>query len=306
MTHPNNKKALFSLLEQVALEEKSRLQEPFLAPCVKGSQVRMSVAGLFHSFQPKPRGFEGWGVFFPENHRTAKLVEEASLPQVASYLRNLPQAPFWLVKPLRGKTWLALPANRADVRQRTGYEGPVAIRLVENVSILDRVVARWDGASWWFEEEDRRADPIQSMRMRESLEQGERSPTVSKGLTPESKEAFAMARAPLLELFLDHPSLEHLLHGNARHQLAAEHRQRNVRQTLRAALEQAGGSLHNFQDRGDFWWVEWNAPMGGRHHSAIAKNDLTVLSAGICLSGLDQHFDLQALVGVVDGMDRYD
>ena len=41
--------------------------------------------------------------------------------------------------------------------------------------------------------------------------------------------------------------------------------------------------------------------VGRSRTSAIAKSDLTVMSAGVCLAGGDRTFDLQSLVGVVQG-----
>ncbi|MDX2232056.1 MAG: hypothetical protein NW220_20650 [Leptolyngbyaceae cyanobacterium bins.349] len=69
---------------------------------------------------------------------------------------------------------------------------------------------------------------------------------------------------------------------------------------LRQALKLGGGELHQFQDRGDYWTVDWTTSDGVRHTSAIAKDDLTVVSSGICLSGRDRDFDLQSLVGVME------
>ena len=46
--------------------------------------------------------------------------------------------------------------------------------------------------------------------------------------------------------------------------------------------------------------VEWQTFDGEYHSSAISKQDLTVISSGICLSGLDRDFDLQSLVGVIE------
>lgn len=69
---------------------------------------------------------------------------------------------------------------------------------------------------------------------------------------------------------------------------------------LLLALKLGGGVLHQFQDRGDYWTLDWTTTDGTRHTSAIAKDDLTVISSGICLSGRDRDFDLQSLVGVME------
>jgi len=69
---------------------------------------------------------------------------------------------------------------------------------------------------------------------------------------------------------------------------------------LKKALKLGGGNLQEFQDRGEYWTVHWTTTDGEEHTSAIAKNDLTVVSSGICLSGRDHDFDLQSLVGVIE------
>jgi hypothetical protein len=244
--------------------------------------VRTRVAGLVYTFRPKPRDFEGWGIFQPISHDTAEVVEEAWLPRVAEYLRHLPPLRLRLVRALKGQSWLAYPVNESDTWQRWGRVQPITVHLIAESAPFEQIAARWDGSSWWFEEVDRRADPQVAERLREAIRAITPPEAVRfKGLTPEMRVAYDLAAQQTKEF-----------------QALMQPRRDEAR--LRAALTLGGGELREFHDRGEFWLVEWTTRDGERHTSAIAKKEMTVVSAGICLSGRDRDFDLQSLVGVVE------
>jgi hypothetical protein len=280
------------LLNRLASAEENLRSRRFLAPCVRGGQVRASVAGLLYTFAPSPRDFEGWGIFRPVSESEAEVVEEAGLARVTEYLGLFPSARLRLGYGLRGGTWIAYPANESDVRQRFPSQGvrPVLVHLVTDGQEFEQVVARNLGGAWWCEELDRRASPQEAESLRETLRRGVVPEEVKlKGLTPEMRACYS--------LVVRREELER------ERKLQREQRRRGSRDEarLRGALRFGGGDLRGFRDRGDYWLVEWTTSNGELHTSAIAKNDLTVISAGICLSGEDQKFDLQSLVGVVEG-----
>src|SRR5439155_25066166 len=225
--------------------------------------------------------FEGWALFQPVSDDTAEVAEEASLPLVTEYLQRLQPLRLRLAHALKGQNWLAYPVNESDARQRYGAARPVPVHLVAEGAPFEQIGARWDGGSWWFEEVDRRADPQVAERLREAMRAITPPEAVRfKGITPEMRVAYDLAAQQAKEF-----------------QALMQPRRDEAR--LRAALTLGGGELREFHDRGDFWLVEWTTRDGERHTSAIAKQELTVVSAGICLSGQDRDFDLQSLVGVV-------
>jgi hypothetical protein len=273
------------LLKRVAAEEKSLRSSLFLAPRVRGGRVRARVYGLVYSFHVSPREFEGWGIFRPRSEREAQLLEEASLERISEYLRPFRAARLRLSYRLRGGAWLACPVNDSPSLDAE----PLVLRLVRDGREFEQVVARSVNGLWWFEELDRRASPQDAESLRHAL-QSRVAPSELKlkALTPGMRACYRLAYG--------HEELARAGRlGRARAAFRGTDESR-----LRAALRFGGGELRGFQDRGEFWLVEWMARDRVLHTSAIAKHDLTVISAGICLSGEDNKFDLQSLVGVVE------
>ncbi len=267
------------ILSQIAAQEGQLLDTQFLAPCVRGGRVRTRVSSMVYTFQASPQNFEGWAIFRPINEKIAAVLEEPGLPQVAEYLQLLVPIRLQLARVLQGQIWLAYPVNESDAKQRTGVAKPVAVNLVSEGSQFETIVARWDGDCLWFEEIDRRADPLLAEQLRRAFKKMILPEEVCfKGMTPEMRTVYELVSRNVKDL---DPNVQ-------------------AEQRLQRALKMGGGELRDFCDRADYWLVEWTSGSGKHHSSAIAKNDLTVMSAGICLSGLDNDFDLQSLVGVVE------
>jgi len=267
------------LLNQLANQEQALQEQEFLAPCVPGGRVKTAIASIAYSFQPQPADFEGWGIFQPLDTQTAQWVDEPTLPQIGEYLNLLKPLRFWLSYRLQGQTWLAYPVNLDEAKKRYGITKPTPVHLVTEGGAFETIIARGEGASWWFEGLDRRADPQITDTLKHHLKQlTDPDKLQFSGMTPEAKITYELV-------------------AGQQEEFSAEKRDRR---RLNQALKQGGGALQDFADQGDYWRVEWTTADGEHHVSAISKADLTVVSSGICLSGRDRDFDLQSLVGVIE------
>ncbi len=300
---------IHKLMRKLASQEKLLLETEFLAPCVKRGQVRTSIEKIIYTMNPQPEDFEGWGIFKSVNPKTAEMIEEASLPQIAEYLGLLKPLRLRLAYSLEGKSWLAYPINESDMHQRFGNIKPVVVHLVDEGARFEVIIARRDGNCWWYEDIDRRSDSMIADKLNEFFRDETKTEKVHfSGMTPEMLTIYDLAlqntanyrqgREYGLEI-RDNTGKQdkEILFGENESQASSERR-------LQKALHQGGGMLERFRDRGDFWQVEWKTGDGEFHSSAINKNDLTVISSGICLSGRDRDFDLQSLVGVMEN--QYD
>ena len=282
------------LIAKLAVAEEEARRRRILAPCLPGGMIRVKVSGLVLTLRVTPEDFEGWGIFRAADDRVAELEEEPDLPSILRYLERLRPLRAWLCCPLRRRTWLAYPASESDARQRGGPARPFPLHLVSEASAFDRVVARHDGRSWWFGEPDRRSDPRTANQLRGAQAEGVAPDELRvPGLTPELRTAYTLSTAKDTL-----PTGARVLGQGSRPQTSDEQR-------LRRALEVGGGELHGFVDHGSYWTVEWSTGEGQRHTSAVSRDQLTVLSAGVCLDDRDSDFDLESLVGVMEGSDEY-
>lgn len=281
---------LNKLITTLAKQEGETLAVPFLSPCVVGGRVRVLVGGLIRCFKA-PAKYEGWGMFLADSlaSNRAQVTGPADIVRIQEYLELFPSLRVRLIRPLQGQTWLAWPVNEGDCRQRLGRVEPLLVHLVTEGARFEQAVVRIDGQTLWFQELDRRADPLdvdflnQEFSKLTSLENLTRS-----GLTPEAKTTYSILVTQELEFQAQQVKLE------------LERIRSTVEGRLKHALKVGGGELQTHLDRGDHWVVGWQDSQGNNHSSAISKDNLTVISSGICLSGRDGHFDLESLVGVVE------
>jgi hypothetical protein len=282
---------LKNLIKAMAQGEEQLLNTEFFAPCVRGGLLRAKVNQLIYTFNPKPEDFEGWGIFLPLSNKEAELLEEATLFQIAEYLKLLKPLRVRLAQQLRGQTWLAYPVNESDAEQRFKEARPLLVHLVTDGAQFEQVIARTGGSAFFFEDIDRRSDPVVARTLRgELINHTPMANLRFENLTPEMRTAYQLALQP----YVPPTKRRH----NAANVLPEP---KSDEERLQQALKLGGGRLEDFADRGDYWTVEWTSRSGEHHTSAISKTDLTVISSGICLSGMDRDFDLQSLVGVIAG-----
>jgi hypothetical protein len=268
---------LTDALKRLAAAEDRFLASEFLAPVIRGGKVQVRIAGVICTLSVRPADFEGWGVFRPASHSEAEFVRPARLIERQRYLDLFPLVRLILVD-RREEQWLALPAHRSDARFQ--MEGVIAVRLVEEAQLFEVIETRFDGAQFWYAGPDARWDPAMASYLRQELARLTPPEKLHRaGMTAEERTAYGLNYWPRFE--------------------ASEEAQRSREERrLRSALEHAGAELKDYVERQDVYTVTYEVD-GQRHVSAVAKKDLSVQVAGICLSGEDQQFDLQSLVGVI-------
>lgn len=268
-----------AIVSKIAEQEKELNGTTFIAPYVGGGKVRLRLSGIVYELEASGCP-DGWSIMEVRAAGKASFVQRAPLTMVQNYLRLFPQMRLVMVDQFSDKHWWALAADGG--KQKVQLNGPVPVQLAERVAAFDTVYCRFDGALFWFESVDRRRDPGIARNLRKALADDESPEKLQcRGMVPQEKLAYKM-------LYLE------------KHKIAPAPEHMDDRTKITRALEHSGAQLDRFwyQNGGD------NASVSLRlndrlHVVQVRTSDLSVVSAGICLSGQDRNFDLSSLVGVL-------
>jgi hypothetical protein len=283
------------LFDKLAKAESDFLRREFLAPVLHGSGgVQVQIAGVRMKLKIEPRNFSGFGIFQPQSHTLARHVRNATMGERQRYLQLFPSVVMIACCPLPAvndeRDWLAIPANGSDTR--FSIKGLAPLNLCESVDLFETVLCRFDGSQFWFDRVDDRADPGLALYLREAWFKSTPPSALERaGLSPQYRAAYA------------HAFEKKRAEEQARIAREREARRATSEGRLQDALEHAGAELNEFTERGDVYAVTYTVD-GERHTSVVDRRSLAVITAGICLSGEDEKFDLASLVGVLRERDH--
>ncbi|MHA1675803.1 MAG: hypothetical protein ACTSU6_01360 [Candidatus Njordarchaeales archaeon] len=266
------------LLNKLANQEKDFLNNLIFAPYIKGgSKIVVRLNGIIYKLNTPKFRKDGFGIFRATDANNAKRIREAEPFEKEEYLHLLPKVDVILVAKI-GR-WMAYPSNTNSFKQRFGQDPSLlSILVADNIEVMDTVEARFDGLHFWFDCMKFGGDTERKENLRDRLEQQEYTITkaITTGLTPEESEAFKYA--------------------------VEFHREANkskLEKRLEAELAKTGAAMDKFIERGGNVEVQWrDKTTNGKYTSILNKEDLSIVTAGICLSGGDKRFDLQSLVTV--------
>lgn len=265
------------LFEKLARQETDFLKQEFLCPALENCPICVRIAGINLNLKPN-RKYSGWGVFRPKSYKEAVFVRKASISERQEYLNLFPTIRFILCHQDK-KMWHGLSLH-SD--QRFNISGLVPLFLVDEAQIFDVVQVRFDGLSFWYDCHYEKHNLKILNYLRESLQQGLLPKDLKmSGLTQAEKDAYNL-------VFMSSEEAKKTLDENR----------------IKEALSRTSAIYRGHIERENTYTVEFVVD-GQNYRSVIEKENFTIQSAGICLSGGDRAFDLQSLVGVIrEGSDR--
>jgi hypothetical protein len=276
-------------------------EREILAPVLPSGRIRIRLDGVVHEFRVR-EPFVGWGIFRPTSEREAVFVAPALAGQRAAYLEQLPALRVMLLWPDSERRqlglWLALPLDAGDVDQCFRISGaePVPVVLTDperGADRFERVVARFAGATIFYDNPDPHADPVRGARLRDAATRPDLSEHSVLDLVEAERQALLYAR--IRELDLDDAGARSWarvagsLHDRTR--LVRRGERHGLEDRLRLALSHAGAALGRYVEIPTLdgspgrLIVEWSKDGRTQRYRTAIEPRGDVASIGVCLTG---------------------
>jgi len=257
------------ILKGVKEQEKAFLKSYFLAPIFKDRKVYVTIAGFSTTLRVS-NAEPGWAIIKPFTLMAAKVVATPTIVEIEKYLNALPKVSFILARKYEDE-WFGFPAY--EYHSKLGNLAPWNMRQINKGrgSKFCQVVTGYDGKNFWFLSPDFKRHPFIAEFLQDNLR--EKTPLkklTGQGLTPQEKLVY---------------------------RIALDMEKEPVEEMLKRVVAHGGGKLHSYADRGDSYTIRFS--VAGEEVSATVKKDLQIISAGFCLSGEDNKFDLASITSVV-------
>lgn len=274
------------LIEQLGKTSNTLNERVFVSPVYRNQWVATRIDSIIYRFKI-PRLSPGWYQFQPTSQNSAKRIGEADLMEIEKYLKHFDRFRLVMVR-REGDLVFGVPFKSNKFGFDTSQIFPIYLALDDMALDFDEILCRYDGANVWYEQVPLNNDFSRCDYLRESLSLKVKPSDIKfQGLRFEDKVAYGIRYQLLIE-------------EEERLKKAEEERLlRNTKYRLKKAVEHGGGTFQDYTERGSNFTVTYNVD-GESYTSTIAKDrNLTVLTAGFCLSGHDKDFDLTSLVSVI-------
>ena len=266
------------ILAKLSAKEKNILNKEIFSPFVKGgNSIRLKIDGVLYTLRTPAMDRDGFGIFKAIDHSNAIWQRDADEIEKAQYLDLLPKTSLILIYNIG--QWLAYPYNLPSFKnQFSADQNMISVKLVDNAEFLDTIDARFDGANFWFNGSKFSVGAEKKDILRERIKNFKYSipEDLLPGITPEEKFVFDLAVG-----------------------FHKESSKSNVERRLENEFHKYDASVDGFTERGNTIEVRWRDNKNAKTYTSVLdKDNLSVITAGICLSGGDKKFDLPSLVVV--------
>jgi hypothetical protein len=257
-----------SCLEKIIGREKKLHGKSFVAPAQRGRTVRIRIGMFVWECRPDAE-FSGWGVFEMCGPGQVRFLREAEPWEKSEYLESFEK-----------HTLMLFYLDSRGIWWGRDFKGEkfVPVLLVEGHLQFDSIVAAFDGSSYWYDCADPRADAGHAQILRDSL----KAEVPVKGL---KNFHFTLRETSLYEMALIIVK-------------QMGHMQKDVfMREIEKALQMGNAQMLECAEVDNGYRVTWRRE--SQTLTSLVDRNLSVISAGTCLSGQDALQDLTSLSSLI-------